>query len=49
MSDVQLRVFDTTLRDREQAPGFSLRPEEKLRLAHQLERLGVDEIGRAHV
>ena len=42
MSDVQLRVFDTTLRDGEQAPGFSLRPEEKLQMARQLERLGVD-------
>ena len=40
MSDVQLRVFDTTLRDGEQAPGFSLRPDEKLQVAHQLARLG---------
>ena len=44
MSDVQLRVFDTTLRDGEQAPGFSLRPSEKLQVAHQLQRLGVDVI-----
>ena len=35
-------VFDTTLRDGEQAPGFSLRVDEKVRLARQLERLGVD-------
>lgn len=35
-------VFDTTLRDGEQAPGFSLRVQEKLELARQLDRLGVD-------
>ena len=35
-------VFDTTLRDGEQAPGNTLTPEEKLRLARQLEVLGVD-------
>src|SRR5215469_14951935 len=35
-------VFDTTLRDGEQSPGCSMRAEEKLRLARQLERLGVD-------
>src|ERR1041385_8232768 len=44
MSDVQVRVFDTTLRDGEQSPGFSLRPDEKLQMARQLERLGVDVI-----
>ncbi len=38
----RLVVFDTTLRDGEQAPGFSLRVEEKVRLARQLEALGVD-------
>ena len=38
----QVRIFDTTLRDGEQAPGFSLRPEEKLQLARQLDALGVD-------
>ena len=38
----RLIVFDTTLRDGEQAPGFSLRIEEKVRLARQLEALGVD-------
>jgi 2-isopropylmalate synthase len=37
-----LVIFDTTLRDGEQAPGFSMRLAEKLRLAHQLDRLGVD-------
>ena len=39
-----VRVFDTTLRDGEQAPGFSMTPHEKVRLAHQLDRLGVDVI-----
>jgi 2-isopropylmalate synthase len=42
MGDSQIRIFDTTLRDGEQAPGFSLRPAEKLQLAHQLDGLGVD-------
>src|SRR5689334_6504515 len=37
-------VFDTTLRDGEQAPGNSLTAEEKLRLARQLDALGVDVI-----
>ena len=35
-------IFDTTLRDGEQAPGFSMNPGEKLRFAKQLERMGVD-------
>jgi len=38
----RLIVFDTTLRDGEQAPGFSMRVEEKVRLARALEALGVD-------
>ncbi len=37
-------IFDTTLRDGEQAPGNSMTPESKLRLARQLDRLGVDVI-----
>jgi 2-isopropylmalate synthase len=37
-----VHIFDTTLRDGEQSPGFSMNREEKLRLARQLERLGVD-------
>jgi len=40
----QIKIFDTTLRDGEQAPGFSMNIEEKLRLALQLEKLGVDVI-----
>ena len=42
MGQAEIRIFDTTLRDGEQAPGFSLRPAEKLLLAHQLDALGVD-------
>lgn len=42
MSEQRVKVFDTTLRDGEQAPGFSLRVAEKLQLARQLDRLGVD-------
>ena len=35
-------IFDTTLRDGEQSPGCSMDIEQKIRMAHQLERLGVD-------
>ncbi len=40
----RLTIFDTTLRDGEQAPGFSLRIDEKLKMAQQLSALGVDVI-----
>ncbi len=40
----RIQIFDTTLRDGEQAPGFSMNLQEKVRLAHQLELLGVDVI-----
>ncbi|MCD6341981.1 MAG: 2-isopropylmalate synthase [Thaumarchaeota archaeon] len=40
----RVRIFDTTLRDGEQSPGVSLTPEQKLELAIQLDRLGVDAI-----
>jgi 2-isopropylmalate synthase len=42
MDDRRIRIFDTTLRDGEQAPGFSMSVDEKVRLAHQLDALGVD-------
>ena len=38
----QIIIFDTTLRDGEQSPGASMNIEEKVRIAHQLERLNVD-------
>lgn len=40
----RIKLFDTTLRDGEQAPGYSMSKDEKLRLARQLDRLGVDVI-----
>src|SRR5438874_13332984 len=38
----RIHIFDTTLRDGEQSPGASLNVQEKLEIARQLERLGVD-------
>jgi 2-isopropylmalate synthase len=40
----QVKIFDTTLRDGEQSPGCSMTADEKLRLAHRLDELGVDVI-----
>ncbi|MCC7343480.1 MAG: hypothetical protein IT573_00980, partial [Deltaproteobacteria bacterium] len=37
-----VKVFDTTLRDGEQSPGCSMDLDEKLRMARQLAKLGVD-------
>jgi 2-isopropylmalate synthase len=39
-----VRIFDTTLRDGEQSPGFSMNIAEKIRMARQLAKLGVDVI-----
>jgi 2-isopropylmalate synthase len=44
MNDDRVIIFDTTLRDGEQSPGISLNTPEKLEIAHQLARLGVDVI-----
>src|SRR6516165_6853424 len=44
MEPVRITIFDTTLRDGEQSPGCSMNVHEKLRMAHQLDRLGVDVI-----
>ena len=38
----RVRIFDSTLRDGEQAPGIALDPEQKVAIATQLARLGVD-------
>jgi 2-isopropylmalate synthase len=42
MTGKRIAVFDTTLRDGEQSPGCSMNLDEKVRMAHQLENLGVD-------
>jgi 2-isopropylmalate synthase len=39
-----VRIFDTTLRDGEQSPGFSMKTDEKIRMARQLAKLNVDVI-----
>ena len=44
MDRARITIFDTTLRDGEQSPGCSMNVEEKLRMARQLDRLGVDVI-----
>jgi len=44
MSTEIIRIFDTTLRDGEQAPGFTMNAEEKVMMARQLAKLGVDTI-----
>ena len=40
----QVKIFDTTLRDGEQSPGCSMNLQEKLEVAHALEKLKVDVI-----
>ncbi|GAC1468017.1 MAG: hypothetical protein PVSMB7_15370 [Chloroflexota bacterium] len=44
MDDDVVRIFDTTLRDGEQSPGASMAPAQKVQVAQQLDRLGVDVI-----
>ena len=44
MESGNIRIFDTTLRDGEQTPGISLTADEKVKIATQLDRLGVDAI-----
>ena len=39
---MNIRIFDTTLRDGEQSPGASMTKDEKLRIAKALERMHVD-------
>ena len=48
MEENRVFIFDTTLRDGEQSPGFHLNATSKLRIARQLERLGVDVIEAGH-
>ena len=44
MTTEKIAIFDTTLRDGEQSPGCSMFLDEKIGMARQLERLGVDVI-----
>jgi len=44
MKQDQVVIFDTTLRDGEQSPGAAMTKEEKIRIARQLEKLGVNVI-----
>ena len=40
----RIRIFDTTLRDGEQSPGYGMTASQKLVLARQLDKLGIDVI-----
>jgi len=44
MKNQTIKIFDTTLRDGEQSPGASMNTEEKIQIALQLQKLGVDVI-----
>ena len=45
----KIKIFDTTLRDGEQSPGCSMNSREKLEMAKQLEKLGVDVLSLIHI
>ena len=42
MTQPYIKIFDTTLRDGEQAPGFSMTAGQKLRMAEQIALMGAD-------
>ena len=44
MSEDYIRIYDTTLRDGEQTPGVTLTPQNKVKIAIQLDKIGVDVI-----
>src|SRR5213596_2383301 len=44
MDSTRITIFDTTLRDGEQSPGCSMNLDEKVLIANELDRLGVDVI-----
>lgn len=44
MTEEYIRIYDTTLRDGEQTPGVTLTPQNKVKIAVQLDKLGVDVI-----
>ena len=44
MSNTQIQIFDTTLRDGEQVPGCKLNTPQKIIISKQLDLLGVDVI-----
>ena len=44
MDEVDVRIFDTTMRDGEQSPGAAMSRDDKVRIGKQLEKLKVDVI-----
>ena len=43
----KIKIFDTTLRDGEQAPGCTMNPREKLELARQLEQVTREQVAES--